>query len=525
FGSALRYSEVEALDEEGKALSKADISDSLSLLLASQVCEVLNDKTLGLNSSDLAILVRTKNEARQVKQVLAQVGVKSCFDDDASVFESAEAMSLAFLLEAAQNPTKKRAIRSVLQDPFWQVTDAELSRITEDEFALQTWVDRFQNLQHHWQRFGVLSMVRLAIDEFSILKHWHNAATSQDTVTLDWERSLTNISQLAELLQEKARTLRSESALLRWYWQCIGQTAQPSAEKLATHQLRLESDEALVRIVTIHKSKGLEYPIVFLPFLFTTRDAQQAWFYDEAGRLCLALEPNEQQQTAADRERLAEEMRLLYVALTRAQYHCYIGTAEFSGSRSPKMYSTALGYLLSQGQLSDDLEKGWLQDAISRFTKHTDFSTSYQYLTFEEVHALNRSSRLLIDQSSQSASELSDELFAPQLKQSWKVQSFTGLLNEHRALNPHSEHTHRSMDDLGEAPPANAIDIMNFPKGSQAGTFLHRLFEDIEFATGELNTNVPATNLEEHICNLLQQYALVPERHEQAWAAYLEQWV
>ncbi len=118
--------------------------------------------------------------------------------------------------------------------------------------------------------------------------------------------------------------------------------------------LRLESDEALIRVVTIHKSKGLEYPLVFLPFIcsfrqVTAKNSPVVKIHDEKGRVRLIQKPGPEDLTTADRERLAEDLRMLYVALTRAQYACWLGIGVM-GKNTGNLHLSGIGYLLSAGE-------------------------------------------------------------------------------------------------------------------------------------------------------------------------------
>ncbi|MBN0903242.1 exodeoxyribonuclease V subunit beta, partial [Pseudomonas aeruginosa] len=135
------------------------------------------------------------------------------------------------------------------------------------------------------------------------------------------------ILHISERLQEAASQLESEHALVRWLAQHI---AEPDSNA-ASQQMRLESDKHLVQIVTIHKSKGLEYPLVWLPFIARFRKQDQAFYHDrETFAAVLDLGQDEASLELAEAERLAEDLRLLYVALTRAVWHCSLGVAPLS---------------------------------------------------------------------------------------------------------------------------------------------------------------------------------------------------
>jgi exodeoxyribonuclease V beta subunit len=134
-------------------------------------------------------------------------------------------------------------------------------------------------------------------------------------------------------LQEAGTQLESEHALVRWLAQ---QIADPNSNS-SSQQMRLESDKHLVQIVTIHKSKGLEYPLVWLPFIANYRVQDQAFYHDrESFEAVLDLSNAESSVELAEAERLAEDLRLLYVALTRSVWHCSLGVAPLFRRRGEK---------------------------------------------------------------------------------------------------------------------------------------------------------------------------------------------
>ncbi|MBN7735419.1 exodeoxyribonuclease V subunit beta, partial [Klebsiella pneumoniae] len=144
----------------------------------------------------------------------------------------------------------------------------------------------------------------------------------------DGERVLTNLLHLSELLQQAASELDGEQALIRHLAEHLALSGQAGEEQI----LRLESDEQLVKVVTIHKSKGLEYDLVFLPFICSAKPVDGSrlplHYHDEQGKSQVSLRPTAELIAQADDERLAEDLRLFYVALTRAKHACWLGIAD-----------------------------------------------------------------------------------------------------------------------------------------------------------------------------------------------------
>ena len=152
---------------------------------------------------------------------------------------------------------------------------------------------------------------------------------------MEGERKLTNLLHLAEVLQQASLEREGRTALIRWLASHI---SQPQASTAQEHLVRLESDASCITIITIHKSKGLEYPLVFLPF-------------------AISLGMNKRQVTDEQERELdwQESIRLLYVALTRASHALWLGVAGLkSSANSAGFYESALGYLLSGDRRGDD---------------------------------------------------------------------------------------------------------------------------------------------------------------------------
>ncbi|WP_420225298.1 exodeoxyribonuclease V subunit beta [Pigmentiphaga litoralis] len=296
-----------------------------------------------LRPADIAILVRDFAEARAIRSALSQRGVRSVYlSDKDSVFDGQEASDVLAWLKACAEPDLDRPLRAALATRTLALPLAALERINQDERHWEDRVMQFRQYRGLWRKQGVLPMLRRLLHDFGLPR-----ALMQRP---DGERVLTNLLHLAELLQQAASELDGEQAVIRHLAEHLGQPGQTAEEQV----LRLESDEQLVRVVTVHKSKGLEYPLVFLPFVCAFKPVDPARppvrFHDAQGRLVVRTAPDADDVARADDERLAEDLRLLYVALTRAQHACWIGVADLKrrGDASV-LHRSALGYLLGGG--------------------------------------------------------------------------------------------------------------------------------------------------------------------------------
>jgi exodeoxyribonuclease V beta subunit len=310
-------------------------------LFATQMVRLLN---LGAaEPGQMAVLVRDWREARAIRNALFERGVRSVYlSERDSVFATPEATDLWRILRAVASPRNSLWIRTALATPLWGKTWDELESLFQSEEAWDDLTERFHGWQTLWQRQGFLPMLHYLLHDQSIPTRLLRQGEGQNK---QGERQLTNLLHLGDLLQTASLSLQGEAALIRYLEE---QLRHPKASGDAA-QLRLESDANLVQVITLHKAKGLQYPLVFLPFASHYRAETSSSGKD-------------------DSLRLAEDIRLFYVALTRAEQALWVGLAQTRGDvdgQTPKVKS-AVSYLLSR-QAPDDLAerlKGWTSQHI-----------------------------------------------------------------------------------------------------------------------------------------------------------------
>lgn len=452
----------------------------LAASCASHIVAVLNGGQQGVSGfagsdgalrpclpSDIAILVRDGREAQLVRAELAARGVRSVYlSDKDSVFAAQEAHDLLAWLKACAEPDAERMLKAALASLTLGLPLIELERLNQDERVWEDWVMRFRRYREIWQRQGVLPMLRRLLHDFHLPRSL--------MARTDGERVLTNLLHLAELLQQAAGELDGEQALIRHLAEHLANAGQAGEEQI----LRLESDEQLVKVVTIHKSKGLEYPLVYLPFICTSKPVDGSrlplsW-HDDDGIAHLTLSPDAQQVERADDERLAEDLRLLYVALTRAQHGCWLGVADLKRGtqRSSQLHRSALGYLLGGGlPLSASSQLGeWLQALAAN---------SPAIISGPVPEADEQSYRTPANDSELLPARKPRRAAAEQ----WWIASYSALRVGDQTLIADSSQAQQLLDDealdsqLLREVPAESGDIHRFPRGPNPGTFLHGLLE------------------------------------------------
>lgn len=456
-----------------------------------------------LQPADIAILVRDKNEAALVRRELSARNVRSVYmSDNESIFQSDEAQAVLYWLRACQQVEDESLLRAALALPLSSNNDSQLSQWFNDEQAWEQLTEQVRQFRHIWRTKGVLAMLSSWLHYFQLPAKWLAAAQG--------ERRLTNVLHLAELLQSESQQRDGESGLLRWFSE---QLASPKSSD--EQQLRLESDQQLVQVVTIHKSKGLQYNLVFLPFICGVKSVKkgQPQRYFNGTEMVLDLTPDDKALQLAERERLLEDIRLLYVALTRPAYACYLGLGLFSEgqAKSSKLSQSALGYLLG---VSDEPTLAELNSLLAALPWQAQPLPPYCRFTPAERQA-----------------ELTPALTLNQAlkREHWWIASYSALKTaEQHTPGEQAAQPEQSVADTPllallqeEALEQSAYSeqqasIHDFPRGALPGTFLHQLLEDAQqhgFARCD------AAVIESLVAAQLARH------NWQSWQAVLSQWL
>ncbi|RKT27513.1 DNA helicase/exodeoxyribonuclease V beta subunit [Paraburkholderia sp. RAU2J] len=503
---------VWSLPQGDAVLTKRDAQREASEACAAEIVRLLRSAregtvTIGdapLAPGNIAVLVQTHKQGSLIKRVLAAWGVGSVELAQASVFATLDAEQIERVLAAVDTPGDLRRLRAALATDWLGLDAAALWRLEQVADAPSVaddpahaadamgWVERFSRYRTLWHERGFAVMWRTLMRELRVAQRLVAGA--------DGERRLTNVNHLAELVQARAATQPGIAPTLRWL---AAQRAQGGGEDA---QLRLESDRNLVQIVTVHKSKGLEYAVVFCLFLNDGAlreppssglpDARE--YHDEAGEAVLHYGCDDEQAERASRyamrEQAAERARLVYVALTRAVYRCYLVAGTYLSSRSTKeSRRSVLNWLVGGGGHSFD---DWLSEPPDEVT----LSARWQALasgpiTLQPLPQVAR--RTPLESLQDHGAQMQARANRRPLRDQWRMASFSGLIaagGKAEAAHTPVEEVRPDHDEIADAlvampvsaPVAQAPshagdDILAFPRGAAAGDCLHRMFELADF--------------------------------------------
>lgn len=498
-----------------KPLIVATVVDEIAGLLAAAA---LGQAVIGARSvepGDIAVIVRSHREAALFHKELMARAIAAVVRSTASIFATAEAGELCTLLGALAAPSDESRVRAALATSFLGVSGNDIFRLLEDQGAgeWEQWLGRFRDYHDSWRTRGFMAMFRQLLTREKVRGR---------LLTLPGgERRLTNLLHCSELIHgEECSAHLGIDPLYSWFSTLV--SSPPEGEE---HQIRLESDEKAVRILTIHVSKGLEFPIVFCPFSWGgVFDSAETVVCHEAGKMVAdyGSPAFAAHRKLAREESLAENLRLLYVAVTRAQYRCYLLWGRFK-----HVESSALAYLLHGPQNVESADILGFLAATLKDCGDDVMLPPLQALAARRRGQLTLTVNPVVAPAAAPAPlaavpALQCAAFERKIDSGWQVSSFTSFAGGHLATAELPDYDERQES---EQPPADTApaegSIFAFPRGAKAGTFLHKILEQIDFAAASraslatqvsdaLGRSVFSNTWQETLTAMLQQVTAVP---------------
>jgi|GEM_PF-3162549 len=430
-------------------IKKGNASEGARAAVIGSVTNEIARLLKGVKPSEIAVLVRTNEQADSIKGALDQRGIPCVTWSNSNVFTKPEAIDVVLLARAMAVPSNPAFIRAAL---FGEIIGFNnLDEIEKNEGLWLTWVERFRQYHEKWNKQGF----------FSAFTHIVNTYCKNKIIRKEnGLRKITNLMHIAELvLKDLGVKEYTPQAVLKYL---DAKLSNPSLEA-DEYMVRLETEEDVVNIMTVHKSKGLEFPIVFIPFAWTFKDNE-------------LIDPT------------PEDTRLLYVAITRAKSRAYINWGKIKASNR-----SALGKILYDGLDEEsfrNLDDSYILQSLKTLFSYVHIASAKDV----SDHKIQLAPPKLVVEKIKS--------FKKDLAPGFSIYSYTSLA--------HKEHQRKRYLDFDEEvttkqPPKQE---QLLPLGARTGIIIHSIFEELDFENADVRLetmDLNADSVKELVHNTLEQ--------------------
>jgi exodeoxyribonuclease V beta subunit len=459
---------VASTRDDGEAMNKAQATTAVCEAVVADIKRIqASDAQLGprkLGLGDMAVLVRTNAQAQQMQKVLRRHNIRAIMQSEQSVFASDEAAELHDFLRGLLDPAREKAFKGALITSIIALNGDDLLQLEVNEPERQRWLDKFFEWRTRWSTQCFIAAFRQVVVEQKLRARLVQGEGG--------ERRLTNFLHLAELLHGAETTLRLKpDALVDW----LAKQRKSSRVAQDEFQLRLESDSDAVQVVTVHKAKGLQYPVVFCPFTWASADSNwwdELQFHDrnKADTLTFSLHGtaagSDEQKRWASEERISEEIRMLYVAITRARNRCNVYVPDYQS-----VGQSALAFLFKPPERND------LPKTFARLADEMPDCISFS--TVKDMGSVERGPE-------PEATQLAARTFTGRIDPTAMIASFSGLNTGRIELEEQEPEITDAPELVVEEEVVTGNSIFDFARGARAGDFFHAVLERLDFVQPDL---------------------------------------
>ena len=462
-----------------------DVAAEVVRLLRSDAVLTLDDDPRPVMPGDVAVLVRTSAQLALVRDALEAAGVPTVVSSSSSVFATTGARDWLWLLQALEQPHRGGALRLAALTPLvgWTAERLDVAgdRLLDEVGAI------VRDVAARFEQAGFAAAFELLSGRTGL--------EARVLATVGGERRLTDLRHLAQVLNRVAvEQSLGLSALVAWLGERV---ADPDGLALSERSRRLDSDAAAVQVLTVHASKGLEFPVVLVPFGWDAGKRSKpstVRLHDRAGARVLDVGgPGGPHYAAhlktAEAEDAGEELRLLYVALTRAQCQVVTWWAPSAYTSGAPLHRLLLGR--SADTAAPDAHPPVPEDeaALARLC-------AWGWPDEVAVEAVPEVEALRWDPPAQAVPHLQAATFDRPVDHAWRRTSYTALTSSAHEVAPTSgsePETPGTADEpdteppLADARPDGPPSLFNaMPAGAAFGTLVHEVLEQVDTTTGDL---------------------------------------
>lgn len=432
-------------------------------------------------SLSIAVLVKSNRQAEEAARQLAQWNIPCDYLSAASVYASAETIELERLLAALDAPGDASRVRAALATELLGEDLTALREAQRDLLAWERQLARIASLRQRWLDAGPYATIAHCVQQAAgrLLPRW------------DGKRRVTNLLHLAELIQHESARRSSPADLLHW----LGQRRSEASEKRGeghAEQLRPADDAGAVQVLTIHRSKGLEFDAVFAPFLMSTfwsnpgkhgePDDAVAWHAGDELRMDIGGPDWMAHALVQREEQFAESLRLVYVAITRARHRVWLAWAYVNSGQSGTSMTGPLAWLWLRGPgITRPEELELLKSMPERVDPALQALAQRSGQRIRIEHITDESPPVIRLPDTSDASSLAPNVFSGHIERRLETLSYSRLFGGSSHALP-ADH-----DELQAQLPAPVTSpqldpVPQWPRGAAFGVCVHEVFEKIPFS-------------------------------------------
>ncbi|XBC40131.1 MAG: exodeoxyribonuclease V subunit beta [Buchnera aphidicola (Nurudea ibofushi)] len=443
------------------------------------------NKTEFVSEKNICILVNNKKEAYIMQIALQELNIKTTYlSKRESVFHTNEAIEILWILQAILNPKNEATLKRAISTTIISIQSKKIDCITQKHSFWSNLINQFYKYLIIWEKFGITHVIHKIIINYRV-KH-QNDTLKKNVPNIDY------ILQITKLLEIRSNKNKSKHILISW----LEKKIVTKNDVPYKDYINIKNNNNYVQIVTIYKSKGLEYPIVCIPF-FTTH-----YNNHNTSKLFNDIKLNLKNEKTL----LSEQMRLLYVALTRAIVHCFVGIA-FITRKVKKhenyysnLYKNALGNIL---KIDKKLSFEELNEILKKIDPNKNIRTTskipeFQIKDKEKIVKVNT---------------LSNQIFTRKFQCNYIITSYSNLKKEYKSNILPTKKIYTNTNYNKPEIPQKKVQLTSyaFPKGKKFGIFIHKILKNINF--------------KKKINNDWISHQLIQNDFSKTWSESIKKWI
>ena len=472
------------IDDNGarKSWTVGSFAERMFAEVAAEIRAILTrarEESVGVPS--IAVLVNSNKQAEQAARQLGQWNIACDYLSAASVYASAEAADIERLLAALDAPADSACVRAALATELLGFTLQDLLAARDDLDRWESQLGHIASLRQRWLDAG----------PYATIAHCVQTAATRLLPRWDGRRRVTNLLHLAELLQHESARRSTPAELLHW----LGQRRMEADEKRGAgnaEPLRPADDPGAVQVLTVHRSKGLQYDVVFAPFAMATfwkklenqemADEAVAWHAGDELRIDIGGPEWTTHALAQRDEQFAESLRLAYVAITRARHRVWLAWAWVNTGQSSTSLTGPLAWLWYR---DDEIKRPDQLVALKDHAHRIDeglaalVKRSQQCIDIKRLEVEAPPVTRLPDAANKDDLVIAE--FRGRIERGLETLSYSRLFagSQHAPLADHDE-----FDTPLATSPALPVEdpVPQWPRGTAFGVCVHQVFEDVAFA-------------------------------------------